>query len=482
MNTTSILAEFINKIKFEDLPEDIVHETKRLLLDSMGCALGGLYTKKGEIALLFGTKAGSKPEATIIGAGQKAPAPLAAFVNGELLNALDYEALCAPSGHITPYVLSAPLAVAEWKNAGGKDLIVAIAIAHEIAQRISAGLTVPGRLSRKITERGIPVQLPIHGYGVNIFGGIAGVSKILGMNPRLIAHAFGIGGYMCPVPTLMQFTETVPAPMSKFSPSGWLAQSEVTSALLAEMGYSGDRNVLDGEFGFWKSFGADGWDPIVVLSNLGKTWFLSDAIGYKRYPCCGAMHGALNIFFEIINRFSINPEDIIEMNVVLNMLAELSLWKNRIIKNHIDAQFSTAYVFAVAAHRIETGHTWQAEETYHSPQVMAFMRKINILTPATSDYDSRHKAVVEVIVRDKETNEEKIYTERDVWPVRGAMDDEELSKKFVANAKHILSPQKIEHTLNMIHSLEEVDDVAQLMALFSIRKAQNIQKPGWLRT
>jgi len=471
MNTTSILAEFINNIKFEDIPVEIVHETKRLLLDSMGCALGGLYTKKGEIALLFGKKAGSNSEATIIGAGQKAPAPLAAFVNGELLNALDYEALCAPSGHLTPYVLSAPLAVAEWKNAGGRDLIVAIAVAHEIAQRISAGLAVPGRLSRKITKQGIPVQLPIHGYGVNIFGGIAGVSKILGLDPRLTAHAFGIGGYMCPVPALMKFAETVPASMSKFTPSGWLSQAEVTAALLAEMGYSGDRNVLDGEFGFWKSFGADGWDPKVVLNNLGKTWFFSDAIGYKRYPCCGAMHGALDIFYEIINRFRISPEDIIGLNVMLNMLAELSLWKNRFIKNHIDAQFSTAYAFAVAAYGIETGHIWQAEETYHSPQIMAFMQKINILTPATSHYDSRHKAIVEVIVRDKNTKKEKIYTERDVWPVGGAMDDDELSKKFVANAEPILSPQKIEHALNICHSLEEVDDVAHLMALFSVPKA-----------
>ena len=99
MNTTSILARFIKEIRFEDIPGGIVLETKRLLLDSIGCALGGIYTKKGEIALSFGTSSGSSQEATIIGAGQKASAPVASFVNGELFNALDYDALCAPSSN-----------------------------------------------------------------------------------------------------------------------------------------------------------------------------------------------------------------------------------------------------------------------------------------------------------------------------------------------------------------------------------------------
>ena len=469
MNTTSILARFIKEIRFEDVPGGIVWETKRLLLDSIGCALGGIHTKKGEIALSFGTTTGSPQEATIIGAGQKVSAPVASFVNGELFNALDYDALCAPSGHITPYVLSAPLAVAEKKNVRGKDLIVAIAIAHEIAQRVCAGLAVPGRLSGKTLKNGISIQLPIHGYGVNIFGGIAGASRILGLDSDKIEHAFGIGGSMCPVPTLMQFVETVPSSMSKFSPAGWISQAEVTATLLAEMGYTGDRNVLDGEFAFWKSFAADGWDPGVVVSGLGNIWFLSDAVGYKKYPCCGAMHGALDIFCEIIKRFDIKPEEVKELNVVLNMLAELSLWKNRTIENHVDAQFSTAYVFAVAAHQIELGHKWQAEETVKSPEIAAFMKKINVFTPASNQYDEK-KAVVEVIVQDNNTREGKRYTERDVRHVSGVMNDKELCAKFETNAEGILSPQKIEDALRTILSLEKVDDIARLMGLFSVHK------------
>lgn len=463
--TASKLASFIHETEFEDLPDGIIRETKRILLDSLGCALAGLGTEKGKAALSFGLKGGS-PEATIVGAEQKVPTPVASFVNGELLNALDYDVLCAPTGHVTPYVLAAPLAVAEWKHVSGKVLILAIALAHEIAQRVCAGLISPSRLSAKILNGGIPLQLPIHGYGVNVFGGIAGVAKILGLDVEKIEHAFGIGGAMCPVPTLMQFAETVPAAMSKFTPSGWVSQAEVTAALFAEMGYTGDRNVFDGAFAFWKSFAADGWDPESVISDLGRFWSFSEGIGYKRYPCCGAMQGALDIFCAIIEHFEIRPEDIKSVHIGLNLLAELSLWKNRNIENHVDAQFSTAYVFAVAAHRVEPGHQWQAKETYHAPEIAAFMKKVSVFTPA-SPYADHKRSIVEVLVWDRDTKVERRYTEKNVRPVQSVMTDQDLYRKFEKNAEQTLTPRMIEPALRMILSLEGLDDVADLMTLFS---------------
>ena len=469
-NTASLLARFVDETRFEDLPPELVEEAKRLLMDSLGCAMAGTGTQKGQIALTFAGSYSSPAEATIIGAREKAPAPLASFVNGELLNAMDYEALCAPCGHITPYVLAAPLAVAECRNVSGQDLITAIVISHEIAQRVSAGLVIPGQLSKKTLEKGISLQLPIHGYGMNIFGGIAGAAKIAGLTAEQMEHAFGIGATLCPVPTLMQFAETVPASMAKFSPSGWISQAAVTAVLLAGLGYTGAHNVLDGEFAFWKSFAATGWNPEVVLTGLGRLWFFSDAVSYKKYPCCGAMHGHLDIFCAIVSKFDIEPEDIKELNIVLNLLGELALWKNRTIGNQIDAQFSTAYVFAVAAHRIEIGHRWLEKETYESPTVVELMKKINVFTPATSHYDGRRSAV-EVVVRDKNTKKETRYTEKDVRPVSGIMNDQELYTKFEKNAAHLLSQEEVEQALKTILSLTELENVSQLMRQF--RKPAN---------
>lgn len=464
-NTAAILARFVNEIRFEDIPQGLVNEAKRLLLDSLGGALAGAGTQKGRIALCFAGSYGSSTAATIIGAKRKASAAVASFANGELFNALDYEALCAPSGHITPYVLAAPLALAEGKKVGGQDLLTAIVISHELAQRVSAGLIITGPLSQKTSGDGTTIKLPIHGYGANIFGGIAGAAKIARLTADKIGQAFGIGATLCPVPTLMQFAETLPASMSKFSPSGWISQAALTAVLLAELGYTGAQNVLDSEFAFWRSFAADGWNPEIVLNGLGSTWFFSGALGYKRYPCCGAMHGALDIFYAILEKYHLVPQDIKEINVVQNLLGELALWKNRKIENEIDAQFSTAYVFAVAAHQIAIGPQWQQKENYQSPEVLDFMKKINVFTPATRHYDKR-RSVIEVIVRDNNINRETSYTERDVQQVSGAMDESEIAAKFKRNAANMLSHQKVEQVIKTISTLDKLDDVSRLMGYF----------------
>ncbi len=465
--TTSILADFITKIKFTDLPKKMVEETKILLLDSIGCALAGLNTEKGRIALLYAKKFDSKPEATIMGSKQKVSSPMAAFVNGELLNALDYDPLLAPFGHITPYVLSAGLSVAESKKVSGKVLLSSIVLAHEMAQRIASGLVVPKGFAKSTSREGAIINLPIHGYGSNIFGGICGLSKILGLSKSKIEHAIGIGGYWCPVPTLMQFSEAVPSSMSKFSPAGWLSQAQVTIAFLAEMGYTGDKHVLDGEFGFWKSFGADGWKPELVTLGLGNRWFFdNDMLSYKKYPCCGAMHGAIDILDAIIKKFDVRPENIKELNIVLNLLAELALWKNRDIKTHIEAQFSAAYVFSVVCHQIEAGYKWQLPETYTNLNILKLMDKIHITTPSTPGYESKN-FMVEIILEGGGTGEQKRYTERDVWPVSFEMSRRELLQKFSRNSKEIFSPHTIDQIIKTVLSLEELEDVSRLMDLLS---------------
>ncbi|EFK09337.1 MmgE/PrpD family protein [delta proteobacterium NaphS2] len=465
-NTTSILADFITKIRFQDIPKKAVEEAKRLLLDSIGCAMAGLNTEKGKIALLYAKRFDAKPEATIIGSNGKVSSPMAAFVNGELFNALDFDPLFSPLGHVTPYVLSAVLSLAELKKVSGNVLITAIVLAHEIAQRIASGLVIPNKFAKSTTRKGIIIQLPVHGYSVNIFGGIGGAAKILGLSKSKIEHAMGIAGYWCPVPTLMQFVEAVPSSMTKFSPAGWLSQTEVTAAFLSEMGYTGDKNVLDGEYGFWKSFAAEGWQPEYVINGLGDFWSLADnMVNYKRYPCCGAMHGVIDILDAMIKKFSIKPEDIKGLNVNLNLLAELSLWKNREINTHIEAQFSAAYVFSVVCHQIEVGHKWQLPETYTNVSILELMKRVSIATPASPDYENRN-CMVEIFVEDKETKRELRYTERDVRPVSFEMSEQELFEKFKYNAEGILSSSVTDRIIKTILTLDQLEDVSGLMDLF----------------
>src|SRR3954452_719262 len=117
------LADFTQRSDYPQLPAEVVDECKRLLLDSVGCALAATEEPKGRIGIEYGRLVGgSGDEATIIGTGDRASIFGASFANGELINALDFDSVLPP-GHVSPYVLPGALAVAEGTGASGKALI-----------------------------------------------------------------------------------------------------------------------------------------------------------------------------------------------------------------------------------------------------------------------------------------------------------------------------------------------------------------------
>src|SRR5205814_7761403 len=135
------------------------------LIDSLGCAIGGHLVSKGTIPrdLIIGM--GGSGQASIVGSTKSAPLPFASFVNGELINALDFDAILAP-GHVSPYVTPPALAFAEVKNATGKELIAANALAHEVGCRVAAALD---GIRQWDGDKAVRLS-PASGYGSVIFG------------------------------------------------------------------------------------------------------------------------------------------------------------------------------------------------------------------------------------------------------------------------------------------------------------------------
>ena len=100
------LKSFMTEIQFDDLDEDVVHEMKRVLLDSIGCAIAGLTTEQGKIAVKLAKELGGPKESTIIGTSDKVSSVNAAFANGKLINALEFDSLSA-GGHDAPCIIAA---------------------------------------------------------------------------------------------------------------------------------------------------------------------------------------------------------------------------------------------------------------------------------------------------------------------------------------------------------------------------------------
>jgi 2-methylcitrate dehydratase PrpD len=278
------IVDFVNRTRFTDLPKAVVHETKRVLLDSIGCALLGHSSGRGKISVQLAKRLGGPPESTIIGKSDRVSSPYAAFANGELINAFDYDAMIG--WHLPPIIVPAPLALAESTKASGKELILATALGFEIARRLEKAL---GPSRDVVPDETAPDKIRVEnalvfGNSSSIFGVIAASGKILGLNQEKMANAMGIGGYISLPSTVAKWRVTTPVKMVKYGSLGWTGNAGITATLLADMGYLGDTDVFEGEFGFWRYAAARKWEPEAMLKGLGTEWQCLEA-SYKRFPC-----------------------------------------------------------------------------------------------------------------------------------------------------------------------------------------------------
>ncbi len=132
------LAEFVDGIRYERLPASTVTAVKRLLLDSLGCALGALGAEPPRlVAPLAPAIDAAQPGASLIGQSRRSSAEGATVVNGTLLRYLDFmdvywaKDVCHPSENIPP-----ALACVEEANGSGRDLIETILAGYEVQLRL----------------------------------------------------------------------------------------------------------------------------------------------------------------------------------------------------------------------------------------------------------------------------------------------------------------------------------------------------------
>ncbi|MBN9429040.1 MAG: MmgE/PrpD family protein [Burkholderiales bacterium] len=460
------LAKFSSELRYEDLPGSVIRETKRMLLDSVGVSFAAHAVDKGRICTEISQRLGGAPEATIIGARGKVSASNAALANGELINALDYDALFIPGGHVAPYVVPAILAMAEAQNASGKDLILALAIGNEVAMRVTRGMS-PMVLTVR-DEAGNQSYRWTNPYGGSRYnlGAAAGVGRLMRLDPVKMAHALGLSGHHTQVPTHSKMSYTLPVPMSKYGTPGWQSTGAIVAALLAEAGYEGDTTLFDGKSGLWSFTGSDAWMPEKVLPGINEEWALLEQ-QYKPYPCCRVTHTCLDIFYALQAQHEWAPDDIEQVVIFASAYAEKPHLQNKDVQNAMDAQFSAAYAMAMAAFGVPIGVVWLEPEHYKSASVRSFMERVTCkVHPQYTQKPLADKLMI--LGRVEVTVGGKLYVAEESF-ARGTprpgfeLTDDELNRKFVHNGSRLFSQDQLARASETLFALERLAHVSELM-------------------
>jgi 2-methylcitrate dehydratase PrpD len=453
-NLTEGLAKFAVETQWEDLPSNVVRDIKMLLLDSVGCALAGISTDPGKMIVALSKRLGGPPESSIIGVNGKVSCSNAALANGQLINTIDYDAM---PGHAPPFIIPAPLALAESKGASGKDLIVAFAIGFEISARVGNALSKGSFFGG---SEGTFKWAERSGYASCNFGAAAGTGKIMRLDIDKMVNALGIAGHLSQVPTWIRYTFSDHRPMTKYGVPGWQNTGGVMAALLAEMGYMGDTTVFDTEHGFWKFVGYGGWNPDEMLKGIGKTWNYFTKITFKPYPCCRMFQTELDCFIKIIQENNLKPAEIESVKILGHPTLEAPCFTNREITNIADIQFGPAYIFAMAANDVPKGVEWQDLETAACSRIQEFAKKVSFM--GHSEFLKKQMSVVEVVSKGQVFKEEKIFSQLH------ELSNEELLQKFRHNASRILTENKIEKSIETILELEKVGNISEMTSLITL--------------
>lgn len=478
---TDVVAEYCANFKYEDIPEDVLHITKQVFLDTIGIMLGSVDLDKGRFGIdLAEAIGGGSDECTLVGTVKRVSAPAAAYGNGELAHGLDADILMAPC-HMTSYMMSAVLAAAEKKHVSGKKLLTALVLAIDIASRV--GLSQGGfrveatEETKKLSRAEQCAILDSYGMGCICFGGTVGVTHIFECNEDQIKDALGHCGFMLPEPSHQRFLFGPRPGNLKYSPAGWQNLVAYCSGLMGSMGIFGDREIFDGRHGFWAMQGTPQRIEEWLTKDLGKYFAVRD-VRYKYYPVDGVYQAICNVVEALVREHDIKPDQIERIHAHMEFLCPG--YENKIIENSTDAPASFYYCVSCAAHLIPAGPLWHAKETRENPSILALMDRIDSEDDPASDiarqkdreegytYINRRPATVDITMKDGSfyTKSQEYMRFMSCGHPDYAITNEQLEEKFRRNSEFTFTKEKQDQAIKGLWNLEDMEDIAsELMPL-----------------
>lgn len=387
------IAEHVADTTFAQLPPKTVEVTKLSLLDAIGVTLGASGIGEGCDAFAqLALDSSSKEEATILGYGKRTSASLAAFANGAMAHALDFEdAHDGAPVHPNAQTIPAALAVAEClPNVSGEELLTAIAVGSDLVCRLGLSLT------KSLDEFGW-YPPPILGA----FGATAAAAKLLRLDSRQTLDAFSLT--LCQAACSAELKYNADSVVRSVRDS-FAAQTGVVSAQLAQKGVRGFAEPFEGKAGLFNNFARGHYDRKVLLEDLGQH-FENENISFKPWPACRGTHAFIDAALSIMNREGLQASDIAQGRMlghaVQRMLYE-PLQQKRSPSTAIDAKFSLPFtVAAVLVHGEITLDSF-ALDNLKDQTVLELAKRLTFEVDA-SGTENATRGTLELIARDGKT-------------------------------------------------------------------------------
>jgi 2-methylcitrate dehydratase len=447
-------ANYACSLGFEDLSPEVVHEVKRRMIDSLGCALGAWNREPCVIARKVASDFSARNGATIIGTSHKAPPDWAALASGCCIRYFDYNDtyLSKEPAHPSDNIAAA-LAVAENVGANGRELITAIALAYEVQCRLCNAASIRARGWDHVT------------YGA--FSTALACARLMKLDPEKTRHAVNIAGVACAAMRQARVGELSHWKGVAFANA---ARHGVYSALLARAGMTGPAPIFEGQMGFEKQLGVSLGKigekfsvPFPRMDHGPASMILNTSIKYwpAEYHSQSAIEAALLLRKEITDLAQMKSVTIESHDAAVDIIgSELEKWKP---ETRETADHSLPYITAIALIDGEVTSKQFERERFADPKVWKFLEKVKV--ERNAELSAMYPGAVANIVHIDLADGRRL-TRRVDYPLghaKNRLKDSEVEEKFRAVVEPILGSDRAGKIIDVVWKLDEAKSVDELM-------------------
>ena len=359
--TTELLSSYAQRLTFEDLGPEVVHQVKRTLIDTLGCAMGGFSSQPAQIVRDLALRVSSTTPSRILGTEGYSSPDMAAFANGVMLRYLDCnDSYFSPGGGHPSDMIPAALALAGPMGCDGPTFITSIVLAYEVFCRLS--------------DHVVATDLGWDQGVFSVIGSACAAGKVMGLDREQMGHGISLAV----VPNLpLGVTRTGELSMWKGCATATATKAGVFAAQLAGQGMTGPFEPFEGRRGLWAQAVGDSVE-LDGLAGRGEDFRISDTT-FKSYPSQIHTQGPITLALEL--RPQVATADIESILIHAYQMAastaatEPEKWAP---KTRETADHSIPYLVAVALHDGAVNSASFTNPRIQDPAIAALIAKIAI--------------------------------------------------------------------------------------------------------
>jgi len=447
---TDKMAEYLATVTPDALPAAVVECAKAHILDTLGCAIVGRSLPMAATVSNYVHRCGGTPEASVVGAPQRAPLESAVLANAMMAAATGIsDTHLGASCHAGSGVLFCTLAAAENVKASGREVILAVVLGYEVAARLAMALG-PAELYR----RGFHPSM----FGLP-FGCAVATAKVLGSDKARMAQTLSLVDLWDPRKRV-RLLKASPYYFFKYAGS---AVNGLRAGAFAQNGVEGVPDALDDEEGLFRPFSTC-YDQALLTRGLGASYEIVNVV-CKKYACCHNLEPAIDAVLELVSGGPLGAIDGICVKVptaayaTVRPVAEMP-------KNEAAAMFHGGYLMAVAALMGTSLKHYRLREYLETlrkdDRIADLARRVHIAPDSALDeiYPEVWSADVEVHARGE------VYKKRvDMHPRKSALDYDGIRDKFARMCAGQAPQRVVDRLAEVAGRLECLPSVHELTAL-----------------